>query len=400
MSLLASGVNALDDLDLLIPAPRLSSLNFMFTEKCNLKCVYCPQHSVSRPMMDASAELLQVIVTYILNNHIQSAGIGFYGETLCFKGWESYVQILLDAGVSMSLCSNWNHKLSNEEVDVLSRFSFLQFSIDTADQELLRSIRPSADIKVILYNMHLIRSRSLLNGMPIPTIMWCSVLSNRNIPVLSELVAMAISNGVAKINFNELEYYSESSQELVSVFDLHGRDFIVAVDAIEKMDRLAKKYGVEITYAFNSFLQMLHERKNRELDYLANGLCAGDDQMHRTQVSGIQGVSSHLSIRATSIQPSENGCHTRLCLAPWNSVYVLADGTVCTCCVRGESMGRITTETSLDDILASNTYREFRWRLLTGNIIDNACLACPVTPIVKPVELLYHVSNLLKVKYA
>ncbi|ACM19020.1 radical SAM domain iron-sulfur cluster-binding oxidoreductase [Geotalea daltonii FRC-32] len=385
----------LDSADVLAPAQRLLSLNFMFTEKCNLKCVYCPQFSENRPMMDTPPELLRTIVDYIVRNRIPAAGVGFYGETLCFKGWEGYIRALLDAGVSMSLCSNWNHKLTAEEARVLSRFSLLQFSIDTTDQDLLRALRPPADARTIIYNMHLIRSQAIVNDNPAPTIMWCSVLSQRIIPHLCNFIAMAVSNGVNRISFNEIEYYKESSRELLSIFDLQGSDFVAAADAIEGMDLLAKKNGVEITYAFNSFLDVVKARKAQELSQHVQ--MHGDDssKMCRLPVKGIQGTSSHLSLAATTIAPDENQRRTRLCLAPWTSAYILADGTVCTCCVRGKSMGRITANIDLDAVLQGELYREFRWRLLTGNIIDNACLACPVTPIVQAEELLYQVNNLL-----
>jgi len=134
--------------DILVPAHPLSSLNFMFTEKCNLKCVYCPQYSDKRPMQHTSPQVLSAIIAYIIKNSIVSAGVGFYGETLCFEGWDQYAKELIEAGVGMSICSNWNHKLTDDEVNVLSKFKFIQFSIDTTNQELLRSIRPPADLRL------------------------------------------------------------------------------------------------------------------------------------------------------------------------------------------------------------------------------------------------------------
>ena len=380
----------------LVPAFPLSSLNFMFTEKCNLKCVYCPQYSVTSSNGHIDASLLDYIIEYILTNSIKSAGIGFYGETLCFEGWEQYARKLIDAGIGMSICSNWNHKLTDNEVRVLSRFNFMQFSIDTANADLLRTIRPPADFKNILYNMHLIRSKVILDNLPHPVFMWCSVLSNKIVPYLSDLVAMAVSNGVKHINFNELEYYEESSHELKSIFDLENDEFVFAVNEIEKMDLLAKKYGVEITYAFNSFLDVIRARKIQYLTSLEKLNPNNPSDVFRIPVKGIQGLSNHIALQSTTILPNEKKGRTRLCLAPWSTAYILSDGTVCTCCVRGEHMGKITPETNLDDILNSNKYREIRWRLLTGEITDNACLACPVAPIVSVEQLEFTVTNLLK----
>ncbi len=366
--------------DFLTPAHPLSSLNFMFTEKCNLRCVYCPKYSATDTSGHISQTLLEYIIEYIKSNHIKSAGVGFYGETFCFPGWERYAGELVNAGVDMSICSNWNHKLSDNQIGVLSRFKLIQFSIDTTNPDLLRTIRPPADLKTILFNMHLIRSRTILDRVQHPIFMWCSVLSHKIIPYLSDFVAMAISNGVKHINFNELEYYEDSSHELKSVFDLENMEFVVAADEILKMDLLAKSYGIEITYAFNSFLDVIRTRKQQILsgsnDSMSNTVC-------RLPLQGIQGISSHLTLPSTSLPPHGNNTHTRLCLQPWTTAYILANGTVCSCCVRGESMGRISADTNLDDILNNNKYRELRWRLLTGNIVDNACLACPVTPIVE-----------------
>src|ERR1041384_1917556 len=75
---------------ILRPAKWMSAVNFNFTNRCNVRCVYCPQGSHAEGFhADSARGLIDHIKSYIIDNGVPRAGVGFYGETLLIKGWES-----------------------------------------------------------------------------------------------------------------------------------------------------------------------------------------------------------------------------------------------------------------------------------------------------------------------
>lgn len=67
---------------------------------------------------------------------------------------------------------------------------------------------------------------------------------------------------------------------------------------------------------------------------------------------------------------------TRLCLQPWNTINVGADGTVYPCCVTVDDMniGNLA-EQSLEEIIVGPKMAEIRNRLVSGNL-TGACVDC------------------------
>ena len=81
---------------------------------------------------------------------------------------------------------------------------------------------------------------------------------------------------------------------------------------------------------------------------------------------------------------------TRICLDPWNKVFVRADGQVCMCC-NAKPVGDLNKD-SLDDILNGEKAKEYRAGLLTGNLLPD-CATCPDRPMGEIVQLRTMVKN-------
>jgi alpha-D-ribose 1-methylphosphonate 5-triphosphate synthase subunit PhnL len=70
---------------------------------------------------------------------------------------------------------------------------------------------------------------------------------------------------------------------------------------------------------------------------------------------------------------------TRLCIDPWNKVFIRADAGVCMCCNSGP-VGSLKDNT-LDTILNNDKIKQYRIGLLTGALMPD-CLKCPDREVV------------------
>ncbi|MBK3732716.1 hypothetical protein GAY29_06255 [Azospirillum brasilense] len=235
-------------IDLLNPAPSLKHIAFNFTNRCNLRCVYCPQGTHPESFhAESSDDQIRKIVDYVRSHDIERIDIGYYGETLLVQGWEDHCRPLLDQGLYITLVSSFSRILKPEEVEVVARFSELQMSIDTIDIQLLKQIRKAVDARTILYNTHLVRSYVLANDLPMPKIVWTGVLTDQIVSGIPDLVAMAVSSGIRSINFNDVAYFEGTSGVARSIYDMEPQDFIQAAGTLERARRLAVRHGVELS---------------------------------------------------------------------------------------------------------------------------------------------------------
>ena len=67
---------------------RARHLSFTFTNRCNLRCVYCPQGTHPDEFhADSPDEQLRKIVAYIEQHGIERVSLGYYGETMMIAAW-------------------------------------------------------------------------------------------------------------------------------------------------------------------------------------------------------------------------------------------------------------------------------------------------------------------------
>ncbi|MDP6978755.1 MAG: radical SAM protein [Myxococcota bacterium] len=237
--------------DALEPLLRLEgpveSIEFNFTNRCNLRCVYCPQGSHEDGFHAETADWqLDEILGYIDRNGVKHASIGYYGETTMVAGWEDVCERLMDRGVALTIVSNFSRVLSEREFDVLSRFEEIQVSIDSVDQATLRRVRKSVDVRTIVYDCQRIQAAALVAGRPVPRMIWTGVLTREVVFGLREFVAMAASCSIKQVNFNSVGYFDGANGESLHVCDLAEADFLKAAEEIERALALAKSLGVAL----------------------------------------------------------------------------------------------------------------------------------------------------------
>lgn len=386
----------LTDLDLNYPAPILDSVSFQLTSKCNLRCVYCPQHWSSDRGQDMDEQMAQRIVDFIVDTGVELCTLGFYGETLVLKGWMNYAQQLLDHGVKLHICSSFNMPLSDQECTILSMFSYIQFSIDTSDAGILKEVRPPADLKTMLLNMHKIRAAAIKSGREKPRIQWCCTLVDKVVSQLVDLVCLAISNDIREINLNELGYFDGRELPVGSIFALKGKAFFEAATHVNTARRIAKDNGIVMTVS-PTWSQMVEDKttieKVRKEFGVEINISKKPIELGKA-MQNIQGVGRFYSQKTNSPGPGE----TRACLLPWSSPYIMPDGSVYSCCVRGQRMGKIDFSTSIRDVMNDAKYHDLRKQLITGCITDETCLNCQLTAIIPVGRLKYKVANLIRSK--
>ncbi|WP_109150588.1 radical SAM protein [Azospirillum sp. TSO5] len=244
-----SKIGKIVDIDDLCDPISLQHLAFSFTNRCNLRCIYCPQGTHPDEFHADTPDLqIKLILDYIDRHDIRKVSIGYYGETMLVPGWERYCLPLLGKGIDIVFVSSFSRVMTPDEVAVVSRFGEIEISIDSVDADILRSVRKAVDVRTILYNTHLIRAHIIAHDLPMPRLIWTAVLTDRVVNGLPDLVAMAISSGIVTVNVNDLAYFKGTGiGDTGHVADMSDALFPAAFLAVQKARRMARRHGVNLT---------------------------------------------------------------------------------------------------------------------------------------------------------
>lgn len=339
-------------------------INFILTNRCNLRCTYCPEGSHPE---DYHAELddqsFDEIVKFVRENGVQEASMAYYGELTMVRDWWKKARQLLDLGVELTATTNGHLPLTPEEVATFARFKYIEFSIDSHDEATVRAVRKKTSVARIVHNFHLIRGYCLQHNMPLPELVWTGVLTNHVVLQLPGFVAFAASNGIKRINYNEVVIYEGSAEKKLNVIDMPEPAFKEAVASIEQALALAKSSGIELN--IGELPRIRARQEGRDLDR---------PLVLRTTV--VAPTLNH--VEGDAIPPG----YTRSCGAPWNELYLDPKGQVFACCNRGEVMGIAKTAADIKAVFSNGKYRELRRSLATGINLDPACASCAVRPVV------------------
>lgn len=234
----------------LIDGPAgIDHLAFSVTNRCNLRCVYCPQGTHPDEFhADTPEARLELIRAFISAHGVRRVSLGYYGETMLIPGWERLGRSLIDLGVKVNFVSSFSRIMTPEETAVVSRFHDIQISIDTVEPDTLKRLRKAVDVRTILFNTHLIRSHVIANDLPAPRLIWTAVLTDLAVGGLPDLVAMAISSGVRDIQCSDLAYIKTASASVARhVIDMPKDRFLEAFDAVHRARRLALRHAISLT---------------------------------------------------------------------------------------------------------------------------------------------------------
>jgi hypothetical protein len=150
--------------DLLKPHP-VGLLRIDITEKCNLRCDYCAVSSPDYKGVDMEDSIFERALTLL--DEIKSDAdvhVNGHGETTYHKRWTQMCGRIIDRGFAPFFITNLAKDYSDDEVELLSRFSRIQVSLDSDDTELMRSIRKPARVEKIFDTVKRIRVSAARRG--------------------------------------------------------------------------------------------------------------------------------------------------------------------------------------------------------------------------------------------
>ncbi len=287
------------------------------------------------------------------------------------------------------MTTNLSKQLSPEEVDVLSRYTNLCVSIDSADRKTLARIRRKADVRIITYNLMLIRAAALQRQQQPPNFLFGTVLNDVSIFELCSLVSFAAACGVNVIQFGDLHEWTDLPKDIAvgHVTNLKGEAFRRAYKELLDAIELSKKLGVEARIQPN----LLELYSAAATNIGSNEPVAESESAEASESTAV--VSSQLDdqtfefpefgaakLRRQGLQVPEG--KTRLCYDPWTFLHINSQGSVRPCCFYTEVLGDIRhTNTTLDELINGDMIREIRRGLFTGEL-GTECQTCKFKKIV------------------
>ena len=126
----------------------LTSLEIEGYNVCNLRCVMCPYHKMTREKTLMSMELFEKIIDDAANIGVKTIGLNFYNEPLADPLIFERIKYVKNKGLSCIFFSNGT-LLSKEKIDAIlsSGVDSITFSFDGATKEAYEKIRIGADFE-------------------------------------------------------------------------------------------------------------------------------------------------------------------------------------------------------------------------------------------------------------
>jgi hypothetical protein len=297
-----------------------------------------------------------------------------HGETTVFKGWEDQCRELLHKGARIMFISNFAKTFSDPEIDVLSRFSLIELSIDTADETLFAQLRRGGSMQRLLHTMTAVRQRAAHLHLPGPKFIWSCVVTDLNIGTMDRYFQLGLAMGVRSFTLCNLTKYPDApgtialrhpAQMEPERLSEATRSFVAAV-------KRAQSAGAQVT--------------------IASGLSDSISAVLSAWAGGQPIPSYAPSDTQQEIHFSESVGEgmTRDCLDPWNVAMVQQNGKVAPCCVDGP-IDSLDDYDSLDTLFNAEPFQKRRYQLLSGEL-SRSCAQCSNRPLIRAVEFRQKVS--------
>jgi radical SAM protein with 4Fe4S-binding SPASM domain len=325
--------------------------------ECNLRCVYCYQSDKDfKPHPGMSEAIVELALQFAKTYGRGAINVTAQGEFTFGKNWISVAKKLLASGLSACCTSNLSQPLQREEIETLSRFTFICLSLDTADRETLRAIRRSADIRAIAHNVLQIRAAATAQGRNPPHMVVNCVLSTGNALLLPDLAAYCYTLGIAGVFASPLHAYGHFGFDKAQLGDAQVYAPIETWD-LEQLQRLQADFGKATKIAHSQ------ARWFTVAPALAQRL-----KMRLAQLD-----------TANVVPPGM----TRLCTQPWDRVVINHDGTIMPCCYGADVVGNISTD-GIDGVMHGKKLTALKRALLTGENLPETCRTCVGEAIATP----------------
>ncbi len=271
------------------------------------------------------------------------------------------------SGLSATCTSNLSRPLLREEIEILSRFTFICLSLDTADRETLRAIRRSADIRAIAHNVLQIRAAAMARGHNPPQMVVNCVLSTGNARLRPDLAAYCYALGISLVHISPLHAYGHFNFDKAQLGDAQ------VFDPIETWD--------------------LEQLKHLQADFdRAAKIARSQARTFLVAPALVQRLKNRLAqLDTANVTPPGM---TRLCTQPWDRVVINHDGSVMPCCYGAEVVGNISTD-GIEAVMHGEKLTALKRALLTGENLPETCRSCVGECITTPETQRYAVTSYL-----
>lgn len=318
---------------------------------CNLRCTYCPVSGPGHQAEEADPLLLDRLRTYVEHSPPTILFLQCGGELTSLRDWVDKTRPFMDLqakhpDMQLGITSNLQKRLSPAEVAAIARFNYFIVSIDSADEDLQRSIRPPAELRNAVMNIAKIRTYCAGLGVAAPNFRMNCVVSDRNAAKLYDVFAFAVALGFKEVYLLDVDetvpHGADGPRGLASMDE---EAFLSVLENVKRGGELLARNGIVFTPA-KDFLSRLLRRANgvRAEDCFAEG-------------------------------------ETRICLEPWSYVGVLANGTAAYCCGGIQAPTLFRGDTSVEDVVNGEVVRATRAGLLEGGeAIPRQCRTCSFAP--------------------
>jgi MoaA/NifB/PqqE/SkfB family radical SAM enzyme len=334
---------------------RADSVCIEVTNKCNLRCSYCPKsddlyEALPGNNTDMSDQAIGRLYHYCKTHGIRNVSLSGVGETAMLAGWHKRLaQFLDDPEIDSHLVSNFARILSDEELEALTKLRNLQISFDSAEVEMVRKLRSKADLRTITYNITRLRQKARELGR-CPTIDVNCTLSRENIGHVAKLAGFCRELGVDRVMFGEVMLLSQHNHKMPLTLDsLSGEEVVLLAEQFAAAEEILKGSDTAI------HLQ----------DHLRGRIGEIVEQVHEGATPVDAGAFFHRRMESSA------------CRLPWSQPFIRADGKVYPCCIINDvaqPVGDLATA-ALDEILDNSAFRAIRASILAGkpNLSCDGC---------------------------
>ena len=271
----------------------LEEFAISFTNRCNLRCVYCVQSKLagSNPYfkMDFPDEYIDDALEFIAAQKPKMLRTCVEGEATVHKRWREIFTRFHDKHpeIALRMTTNFSRKFSSEDFELLAKYTALDISIDTIDPDLYGKIRCNGNIELVKSNLEklrdLIDQRSGEGPSEVTLHSVVSSLTWREQEKLADF-AFSLGFGIALGNYEErANTVAFQSGMLRPLSTLSVDEQIEARDMIARIQRKAQQLTCSFSCQgglFQHVNETAERQYNRFAPYDANPLYASFHAQH------------------------------------------------------------------------------------------------------------------------
>lgn len=172
-----------------------------FSNRCNLRCLYCNQSTCAEtnPFYKAEFphEYAKETLEFLANKGVHIIIPSVEGEITIYKHWYELYSAFLQKhpDIRLRITTNLNREYSDEEIELLAKHEILDISCDSLDPQIYSKIRVNGKLSLLLSNLEKIKRKIKELNIAGPIITIHIVVCNLTWESLEEVSEYAFANG-------------------------------------------------------------------------------------------------------------------------------------------------------------------------------------------------------------